>query len=126
MPALPLQPCKRPGCRGTTRSKSGYCEEHQGYRIDKRKESRRGKKTLAFYGTAAWQRFRDWYKSSHPLCEDCLEQGITVPAYCVDHIKEIMDGGALLDEMNARSLCRKCHARKTVEAKRERQGRGKT
>lgn len=120
MPQRPNKPCKRPGCPAITRDKSGYCGDHLEYGVVRRKAARRGKVTLAFYGTAAWKKFVTMYKNRHPLCEDCLEQGLTVPMYCVDHIMEIKDGGALLDEGNARSLCMKCHSRKTAEEQRRR------
>ena len=120
MPSRPMRPCRHPACAGLTTDTSGYCDEHQQYGKIVKKQSRTFKGTIPFYGTVAWQRFRDWYKSKHPLCEDCLEHDKLVPVYCVDHIKEIKDGGARLDEQNARSLCRSCHGIKTAEAKRKR------
>ncbi len=124
MPQRPLRPCKRPGCPAVTRNKDGYCDEHKQYAVSKKKQYRRGKKTLHFYGTARWQRCRNWYKKRHPLCEDCLERGKFVPVYCVDHIIEIKDGGAELEEDNLRSLCRRCHSVKTADVARERNKTG--
>ena len=120
MPKRPNKPCKNPMCPAITRDTSGYCEDHREYGEVKRKADRPTKTTLPFYGTAAWKKFVKWYKSRHPLCEDCLEYGRTVPMYCVDRIVEIKDGGAMLDEKNARSLCRRCHSQKTAEEKRKR------
>ena len=120
MPTAPMKPCSRPGCGGLTAGR--YCDDHQGYGRQKKAAGSRGKKTQPIYGTAAWQRFRDWYKSENPLCEDCLEMGRTVPVYCVDHIIELRDGGEALSKDNARSLCRRCHARKTAAEKRKRNG----
>ena len=89
-----------------------FCPEHQ-----QQETVAAGKKiTDPFYSTARWQRFRKWYRAQHPLCEKCGGVG-----HLVDHIKEIKDGGALLDENNVQTLCRKCHAGKTMA---ERQKRG--
>ena len=126
MTQAPLKPCKRPGCPATTRDRGGYCPNCLDYGEQHTKQQRanryrqRPKKTDPFYGTARWQRFRGWYRRNHPLCEDCLEHGRVVPVYCVDHVKEIKDGGEPLSEDNARSLCRRCHAVKTAAVRRKR------
>jgi 5-methylcytosine-specific restriction protein A len=74
-----------------------------------------------FYLSVAWRQFRAWYISRHPLCEVCLIEGRPdTSAQMVDHIIEIADGGALTSEENAMSLCWKCHAIKTAEAKNHR------
>lgn len=65
-----------------------------------------------FYGTSQWRRLRDYYITRHPLCAECLRQGLTTPAVIVDHIIPIADGGAELDESNLQSLCAACHNRK--------------
>jgi 5-methylcytosine-specific restriction enzyme A len=58
-------------------------------------------------------------------CEKCgavrNDQGEPI-WLCGDHIIEIKDGGALLDESNIMILCRKCHGAKTVQAKMKRHG----
>lgn len=122
MTQAPCRPCKHPACPGLTRDRDGYCDRHKGYGQERKKAQRREKKTDPFYGTARWQRFRNWYKRRNPLCEHCLKQGRVTPTYCVDHIIEIKDGGELLNENNAQSLCRKCDAVKTAAEKRKRKG----
>ena len=42
-------------------------------------------------------------------------------ATCVDHVREIQDGGEELDASNLMSLCDKCHARKTKRMARARE-----
>lgn len=80
-----------------------------------------GKKRRAyFYGTTAWRKFRAIYISKHPLCEHCLKDGKLTAATLVDHVIEIMDGGARLSESNVQSLCDACHNRKTALKKKER------
>jgi 5-methylcytosine-specific restriction protein A len=54
-----------------------------------------------FYGRV-WKAERLAYLSAHPLCEDCLANGKTVPAMDVHH-----------DGDNRRALCRACHNRIT-------------
>ncbi len=67
----------------------------------------------AFYGTQAWKQARERYREKHPWCEECLKRGMYVEAEIVDHIEEIRDGGAALDENNFQSLCLACHNEKT-------------
>lgn len=71
------------------------------------------KPNMKFYNSKAWRTTRKIYISSNPLCENCLEQGLTVEANVVDHITEINDGGAKLSLSNLRSLCHPCHNSKT-------------
>jgi 5-methylcytosine-specific restriction endonuclease McrA len=66
-----------------------------------------------FYKSAAWLKARAYKLSIDPLCEDCKAGGVTRQAFIVDHIREIKDGGALLEFDNLRSLCMGCHNRKT-------------
>ncbi|MCK9570033.1 HNH endonuclease [Candidatus Pacearchaeota archaeon] len=60
-----------------------------------------------------WKAARLAYLIEHPLCQDCLARGKTVPAQDVDHVTPLSQGGERLDSGNFRSLCRKCHNRKT-------------
>lgn len=93
-----------------------YCSQH--------KPARTPKETDPFYLSVQWRRFRDFYIRKHPLCELCEREGRLTPAKMVDHILEIKDGGALTSEENAMSLCWKCHAVKTAEAKNHRKSKG--
>ena len=67
----------------------------------------RGYDTHDRYGRA-WQRIRDRYIASHPLCEKCAEAGRYVKAVLVHHLRPIADGGAN-DAENLMSLCVSCH-----------------
>lgn len=73
-----------------------------------------------FYLSPKWRRFRDWYISRHPLCEECESHGETVAGVIVDHIVELKDGGAPFDEGNCQTLCHACHNRKTGQERRKR------
>lgn len=95
--------------------------ERGGYRAKHPSMDQDKKITDPFYGTATWQKFRRWYRKSHPLCEICLADGFRVPGDLVDHKTEIKDGGSLLDPENAQTLCNRCHGKKTA-AEREKRG----
>jgi len=79
---------------------------HQEYdRFARDAESKR------FYNSTAWQRARLMQLREHPLCNDCLEQGRTIAASHVHHVKELADAPELaLDPENFRSLCQSCHS----------------
>ena len=90
-----------------------YCAEHR--------PPRAAKDTDAFYLTTRWRRFREWYLTNHPFCEQCQREGrVGVLAGVVDHRVELKDRGAPTTQENAQSLCRKCHAIKTANAKEKR------
>ena len=61
----------------------------------------------------AWQEARDWFVRRHPLCVDCLAQGIVndkkIEAH---HIVKKIDGGGDNEE-NLMALCQCCHAIRT-------------
>lgn len=98
--------CKAYPCSNIA-TNGAYCQEH--------KPAKAPKETHQFYLSPAWRRFRNWYLSKHPLCEQCEAEGRLTLAAMVDHILEIKDGGALTDEGNAMSLCWKCHGIKTAD-----------
>lgn len=76
-----------------------------------------------FYKKGCWKNLSAAYRREHPLCEQCAKEGRITPADVVDHIREISDGGALMDWENLQSLCHSCHNKKTKAAARDR-GRG--
>jgi 5-methylcytosine-specific restriction enzyme A len=91
-----------------------------------RAEHRNSKPTLAFYGSAEWKRLlRRIIATRGRRCQDpdceTPNRGQGQRVYG-DHIVEIADGGALLDETNILLRCASCHGRKTAEAKRARGG----
>ena len=64
------------------------------------------------YNSKQWKYLRNSYLSEHPLCEDCLQEGIIKPAAEVHHIQPILtattpgDMEALaFNPSNLRSLC---------------------
>lgn len=67
-----------------------------------------------FYNSARWRRVRALQLSLNPLCHDCHAIGRMVMASCVDHIVPLAAGGPALDLANLRSLCQRCHSRKTA------------
>lgn len=88
------------------------------------------KKAQPFYLSPEWRslmeaiiakRFggRDKARCEDPECTKPYRRGIRVFG---DHIVEIKDGGALLDERNILCRCGSCHTRKTGEARAMRYG----
>ncbi len=65
-----------------------------------------------FYSTTRWRKLRQWYRTNHPVCEECAALGLTVRADVVDHIISIEDGGNPMAVSNLQSLCHGCHNRK--------------
>lgn len=102
MPYRPNRPCNYPGCPATV-SKGGYCDKHKGKRISDPDRQR-------FETSAQWGRIRRAYLAKHPLCEDCLEQGITELAEEVHHKDGDWRNNA---ESNLRALSTACHAKHT-------------
>ncbi|MBB2965207.1 HNH endonuclease signature motif containing protein [Methylobacterium sp. R2-1] len=73
-----------------------------------------------FYQSPEWRALRDGVtKQRGKRCEDCGRTGTRI--YC-DHIVELQDGGAGLDETNIRLRCGSCHTRKTANARARRHG----
>ena len=71
--------------------------------VDRRSSSQRG------YGSR-WQKARDSFLRSHPLCADHQQRGHIVPATVVDHIiPHRGDSKLFWDHDNWQSLCRLCH-----------------
>ena len=66
-----------------------------------------------FYNSKEWKTLRNYYISEHPLCKWCEEEGKVVSGDVVDHVKEIKDGGARLDQNNLMTLCHRHHIQKT-------------
>ena len=107
------RPCKTTGCPGVTIHKSGYCTKCQPGADAARRRANRERdrqrpspKERGF--DANWQRARQMKLATTPLCEMCMEHGLTVPATLVHHINENhLDN----DVSNLYSMCRPCHER---------------
>lgn len=62
-----------------------------------------------------WQRWRRWFLSRHPLCEDCMAQGTVTAAREVHHKMKLKDRPELrTDEGNCMALCQACHSKRTA------------
>ena len=108
MPRSPKRPCRYPGCPNLCESGT-YCPEHSAELPDRL----RGSAAERGYD-AKWRRARKRFLRSHPLCANCLSQGIVTPATVVDHIVPHRGDRALFwDENNWQPLCKRCHDRKT-------------
>lgn len=86
-------------------------------------DARRGSSSQRGY-TSAWQKAREGFLRSHPLCADHAKRGMDVAASVVDHIKapklkEATDSGdaerinearlLFWDRGNWQPLCKPCH-----------------
>jgi 5-methylcytosine-specific restriction enzyme A len=82
------------------------------------------KKAHYWYRSPEWRALVARLKALRgPFCVRCGAGGRGV-RIIGDHIRELKDGGALLDPMNVQLLCAPCHARKTAAAKAARAGLG--
>ena len=78
------------------------------------------KKALAFYRKPEWAALVSRLIARRGRkCEACGAEGKRIYG---DHIVELKDGGAELDEANIRLLCAPCHGQKTARARVERAG----
>jgi len=77
-------------------------------------DERRGSAQSRGYDVT-WRKLRAIKVKRNPLCEDCEQNGLTVPVAEVDHIIPIngMNDLLRLDMQNLRSRCKACHTRKT-------------
>jgi 5-methylcytosine-specific restriction enzyme A len=113
VPYAPLKPCSHQGC-GELVAK-GMCEKHKketaaGY------DRYRGSRQSRGYDST-WEKLRlQALKRDGYICQECLKEGRMVPASDVDHVVRFTSNTdpLRLDLSNLRSLCRPCHARKTV------------
>ena len=87
----------------------------------KEKDDRRNKKWNTFYQDHRWKRLREWYMATHPLCEECLFEGRSVPAEHCHHKIPFSTGDStedkfrlLLDPDNLQALCVRHHQEKHI------------
>jgi len=66
-----------------------------------------------YYQSQGWKKLRAYKYQMNPLCEDCLEKGLTVEGHTVDHVLPRNQGGSDL-LWNLRTRCKKCNAIKTA------------
>lgn len=69
--------------------------------------------------TARWQRLREWFLRSNPLCHYCAKRGRIVPADTVDHAMPVSRGGDFWDATNLRPACGACNYSKQDKTEEE-------
>lgn len=113
MPHKPKKPCRFPGCPRLTDSR--YCEIHEKQINQSYEKYERPYSSSERYGKR-WEKIRNAYIAAHPLCEDCIEFGLTPysPSQEVHHIKPLSKGGTNAFS-NLRALCKSCHSKHTAE-----------
>lgn len=124
MPRKAKIPCSYKGCRELIESGTGnYCQDHKKVKNSVYNRTRSDKDVVTIYSTPRWKRIRKMaLVRDNALCQHCKERNAEV----VDHIVEIKDGGDPYDLSNLESLCNRCHAIKTAQAKSERESGGST
>lgn len=110
MPTKPKRPCSAPACPNLTHDR--YCPQHAQADAASYRRWQRDPKINARYGSR-WRKIRTAYITTHPLCEDCLEQGRTTPAQEVHHVIPLEHGGSHNPD-NLRALCTPCHSRQSA------------
>ncbi len=105
MPKKPMKPCSYAGCPNLTYGT--YCREHELQRQKEYTKFKRDPDNARKYGNN-WKRIRAAYVRGHPLCEECLKQGIVKPVEEVHHIIPLKAGGGNTFD-NLVSLCKSCH-----------------
>ena len=73
VPRSPKKPCAYPGCPRLTDRR--FCPEHEKLDRDRYNKYERSPDVNRKYGRA-WKRIRDRYAAAHPLCEQCLKEGL--------------------------------------------------
>ena len=119
MAQRPLRPCRHPGCIALTRE--GWCPQHK-------PKHKRGEceSWHRLYSLPGWARLRTDQLTREPWCAECTRAGRKrTRATVVDHIVPHRgDLRLFADPGNLQSLCKRCHDRKTLQERRERQNRG--
>lgn len=110
MPLRAPHGCAEPGCPGLVVD-AARCAAHA-RSVRAHVDARRGSAHSRGYGVA-WRATRLRFLQKHPLCEDCLLEGRSVPATDVDHVVSRAKGGTD-DPRNLRALCHPHHSSKTA------------
>lgn len=70
----------------------------------------------SIYNSERWRRLRHLHLLQHPLCAECLRNGIVRQATDVHHVRSFMSGLTpehrrvlAYDAKNLESLCKTCH-----------------
>lgn len=95
-------------------------------RVTPSKREVANKERQKLYASKKWRNLRAIYLMEHPLCEECLKNGVVNgDEITVHHIQSPFEGGLddlerwrrLLDYSNLRTLCRTCHGIEHSKAK---------
>lgn len=82
---------------------------------NKKEQNHQGRQERTnLYDTTRWRTIRKLHLTAHPLCVECLKEGITIEAKVLDHIQRVNDGGDFWDSDNHQGLCFKHHAKKSA------------
>jgi 5-methylcytosine-specific restriction enzyme A len=107
MANAPLHQCQR--CRKLVRGKCPTCSNKP---YTRQRDTRLPSSQRGYDG--AWRKVRDQKLAQDLLCQDCEERGITESANEAHHVLKVADHpDRRLDIDNLRSLCGRCHKRRT-------------
>lgn len=114
MPTRPRYACRHPACNRPAESR-GYCRDHVAL---SRAGSRPRASRQARGYDRLWADVRKIQLAAFPLCQDCEDEGRVEAAVMVDHVVPIRVAPERRLELgNLRSLCWKCHGRKSAADK---------
>jgi 5-methylcytosine-specific restriction protein A len=113
MPRKSKRPCAYPGCPELIEVGTSYCAKHAVVKQESYERDHRDRKKHKMYG-GKWRKERAAYLREHPLCVECLKEGIYTEATEVDHIVP-HDGNDKLfwRRSNWQPLCKGHHSAKT-------------
>ena len=105
----PAPYCEWPRC-GARVPRGRYCREHA-----REFERARGSRYARGY-SAEWRAYSRRRLLAHPWCVRCEGRGFRTPGAHTDHVVPIrVAPDRQWDPSNHQTLCRKCHAEKTLE-----------
>lgn len=132
----PMKLCHFPGCRTLIDGSEMYCNKHSkevisrqqlaaheinAARYHKRMYDSDESKYQQFYHSTAWRKASKLWLESHPVCVECLKQGVIKQGRIVDHVIPLRKAwDKRLDTGNLQTLCIMHHNRKSAKEKAER------
>lgn len=107
MPRKPKKPCSNPSCSKLVEGR--FCDKHLKEYNRAYEKYERDPAIKKRYGRA-WQKIRNKYINTNPICEECFKKNVFTKADEVHHILPLSKGGNH-NEDNLMSLCKPCHSR---------------
>jgi 5-methylcytosine-specific restriction protein A len=116
VPTAAKRPCAKSGCPALV--EHGRCPAHA-----RAQDKSRGTAQERGYDSL-WARYSKDFRAKFPICgmradgrlyaehSQCVQQGITTAAGCVDHIVPMSKGGSKYDPLNLQALCIPCNTAK--------------